>query len=823
MYANVLIPLAIPGSYHYSIPQDLEEKIKVGMRVAVPLGSKRFYTAVVIRIDQLPPEGVKEIKPILFVVDEVPLVSSDDIAFWTWIAKYYLCTEGEVLRTALPSALLPESHTEVIANPEYEASEPLPCADLNILDLIIKRGKESLSIAEIQKSIGRPALPSFLRLVKSGAIQLKEELNIRTKGKHEQTVALADSLAEDEMLLMKQIDLLHRAPKQQKLLQKLIALLDSQDIFPHGEIPLRLLCGNNANEATTLRALIRKGILIRKERLRKLTKTVGSVFPTSPLNPKEKIILPEGVSVHYQESIKRKEFFLEQQISQTYAEGKQVLLLSPESQYPPSADSLTERLCLRYGDRCQLYSSRQTASQRITLFQQLAQQDIPVVVIGNRSALFLPMKRLGLIIIDEEQEYAYKQQLLAPRYHARDAAIMLGQLKGAKVLITSETPSAETLYNMSIGKWKNLLQGEEQLRPRPIDIETVNMKTLYRQRRLQSDETISPQLETAVKSILEKGRRVVLIQNRRGYGMYVKCKKCNNSLCCPRCSVSLTYHKQSEKLCCHYCGYEQLLPYICPSCGNPNREELQPYGFGTERVAEEIKKLFPQAQILRIDSDIAKSKKRLETLLNQIETGNVDIIVGTQMMAALPIWHDIDLIGVINLDSILAFPDFRADEKAYQLLYQLAIRSSFGVKEGNTRMILQTNDPQNPFIEALSLGDYRLFIEEQLQERQACQFPPFTRLTTVVIRALDRSVVSNVARQFATIINRNLPHELITDIHTPDIERIDRYYIRQIILRRPTFMNSNAERQAIIAAYNELSISVPDSKKCKIHFDVDAI
>ncbi|MDY6121537.1 MAG: primosomal protein N' [Porphyromonas sp.] len=822
VYVSVLIPLAVHGSYHYLVPEEMYRRASVGVRVVVPFGSKRFYTAIVERIESSLPTGVQTPKSVLAILDSKPIVKTEDIAFWHWMSSYYLCSVGEVLRTAFPSALLPESHTEVVANPNYEATTVLPALDTKIMDLLQLAKDQSMSLGELQRQLGRPALPAFVRLIASEAIRVSEEIFALPKGRREQIVGLRPDLVKDEEALCEEMGRLNRAPQQQKLLLSLLELLQQESTGLGSSVPIKKLCRGDSRKTSALRALVQRGILLRSDRLIELEPMARlQGLPDLEVAPE----LPENqISVYYQEDIYRKEQLIEQLVNDYLAEGGQVLLLTPEVQRPPTERGLLNRLSLRHGDRVQLYSSGQSLSDRITLWQRLSSEVPSMLVAGNRSAIFLPFDDLRLIIIDEEQEYGYKQQSPSPRYHARDAAMVVAQLKGAKVLICSETPSSETLHNIAVGKWASFSPQGGRRRPSPIAIETVDMKKLYRQHRLSACESISPQLEKGIADSLNRGKRVTLIQNRRGYAPYIKCGHCSQSLRCPHCSVSLTYYKQRGKLVCHYCGYEQLIPHTCPNCNSSQKEDLQPHNFGTERVVEEISKLFPKARILRIDAELARSKKRLAETLGQIESGDVDIIVGTQMMAGLPIWQNIDLIGVVSLDSILAFPDFRTDERAYQLLYQQAIRSAqANATDSPARMILQTNDPESPFIQSLAKGDYHQFVQEVLQERQLCFFPPYSRLTLIVLRSSDKAIVSHTARQFALLLKARLPRETVVNLFTPIVDRIDRYYIRHIMLRRPTHLSAQLERRAISAAQRELLATLPEAKKCKIHYDVDPL
>lgn len=827
LFAVIAVPLAVEGSFHYSVPPDLREKIRVGMRVVVPFGAKRFYTGIVLSLtDNFIIKGDKNLKSIMSLPDDSPIVGVRDIAFWNWMSTYYMCTIGEVLRAALPSSLLPESKTEVIYNEEFEETVPLGKLEMEILSILTSCKNKSSSLQNLQKTLMRPAVPAFTRLISYGAIRLKEEFGggIRKLPK-ERIVRIDQRYTEFESDFTNLLDSLKRAGKQTALLMKLAEMLFMEEKNLSEPVRVEDLVEKDASMRTAMNTLIKKGILIEEHRTPK--PEIEETNENSPLPPlRSDYDLPEFSSLSsilYRQDVDEKESILLDLVHRELCRNKQVLIITPEVNRPFSNNDLIGKLKKRFGSYVRIYNSRLSEGKKLALWQELILTDSPMVVVGARSAIFLPINNPGLIVVDQDQDYGMKQQDPAPRYHARDAAICLAQTKGAFALIASETPSAETLYNLNNEKWQSIVPHIAEKIEMPI-IETIDLDKLYKQKRLKMNNLVSPQLEEEIQNALDRKERILLIQNRRGYSPYIKCSACNTRITCPHCSVSLTYHKATNLMMCHYCGYVMSLPDICPKCHN-SEHTLHPHDFGAERVEEEIVKLFPKAKVLRIDADVLQSKKRMEEIMFRIDMGEVDILVGTQVIAGMPIWDNISVIAVMRLDNILAYPDFRAHERAYQLLYQLALRSKRQNSQDEhsikTKLLLQTRDPEHPFIEDLKQGDYDEFILGQLEERELCRFPPYKRMTTIVIKCTDKIIAHRTA-EIMTSMLRSLMPEVMVDLRIPSIERIEMKFIREIVVRRSQ-NQYGLERAAYKRVINELPVRYPEAKKCRIVFDIDPL
>lgn len=823
-FATIVIPLAVDGAFHYGIPQDLSAKIQVGMRAVVSFGAKRFYTGIVTGISQDCPTSIKDIKEVLLLPDERPIVSLSDIAFWNWLATYYMCTLGEVLRAALPAALLPESRTEVIYNEEFVEEIALNDLELQIISILTSEKKASLSLDAIQKKLNRPAISAFTHLISYGAIKLKEDISSRIKKlPKERVVRIAAPFNESDSSLHSLLNDLKRAPRQVELIEKIMEHIFLKELDLNSYLSVDLICNQNTSLRGAMNALLKKGVL--EDLYRTPQPEIEKTHIYQPLQPytDNKDIAPiTGLcSVLYKQNIEEKEEIIIDLIHRELSCGKQVLCITPEANRPYSDNDLIGKLKQKFHSYLRVYNSRLSEGKKLSLWQELIQTEAPLILVGARSSLFLPLNNPGLIIVDQDQDYGMKQQDPAPRYHTRDAAICLAQIKGAHALIASETPSAETLYNLNTDKWKSIVPYiPERVEMPPIEV--IDLDKLYRQKRLQSDNLVSPQLEQEIKEALDRHERILLIQNRRGYSPYIKCKSCNTRISCPHCSVSLTYHKGTNLMMCHYCGYTMSVPEICPQCHNPEHT-LTPFDFGSERVEEEISQLFPKAKVVRIDADILQSKKKMEDIMFQIDMGEVDILVGTQIIAGMPIWDNISLIGVMRLDNILAFPDFRAHERAYQLLYQLALRTHRQAKTGGVKakIVLQTKDPQHPFIDELKSGDYNEFIMGQLEERNLCEFPPFTRMTTIIIKCKDKMITHRTAGLMTNMLRSYIPQVTI-DMRVPSIERVELMYIREIVVRRKANQYGE-ERAAFGRVIQEIKLRYPDSKRCRIYFDVDPL
>ena len=833
--AELIIPLAVEGSYSYLVSDELlasYPQLAPGCRVIVPFGAKRYYTAVILRLQPLAEEeaGGQRLRPIEQVLDAQPLVPADQLRQWQWMSYYYCCPMGSVLRVALPSALLPESKTMLLLNEDFVAATPLSELECRLLDLLSAAARP-LSIQQLELQLGRRLTQPILHLLSLGALTTEEQLQTKYKPRLERYLRLAEPYRQDEGLLAEAYDALRRAPRQAQLLERFLELHQQAGSSLEEPLHRALLLEHLPQGNAPLKALVDKGILelleLPKSRLRQQLHAEDE----APMTPTNVPPLTAPVTLYWGTSRQGTEDFIVAQTQQALAAGQQVLILSAAAGSIGPHFGLQQRLERLLPDAYYPYHSLLSEALRVETYQRLTSLEEPAVALGTRSAIFLPLPRLGLIIVDEEHEYLYKQQLTAPRYHARDVALWRAHELGAKVLLTSETPSAEVLFHALRGKYQ-LLRPKPEAAPAPLpQLGVIDLSGLRRSHDMPYGSMISPPLYAEIQRQLTLGRPVLLVQNRRGYAPYILCDSCGSRILCPNCDVSLTYHRARHALLCHYCGHSEALPECCPSCGTDSittrrgetRPALRQVGYGIERVEEELQRLFPERQILRIDSDTLSSRRRQLEIQQQLERGDVDILIGTQLIKGQDVWRDLGLVAVIQLDAILGYPDFRSEERAFQLLYQLRLRTAQGAHAEPTDFLLQTSSPDSPFLAELRSDDYERFIRKTLVERQELHYPPFWRITYVQLRARDAELLARVGLILHQSLRALLPQGEVSEALVPSVGRVEGFYQRQITVRRPFGCSYSEERVAFTTARAHLYSSYPESRRVQITYDVDPL
>lgn len=838
LYAEVIIPLALDGTFHYILPENLAEKAAIGMRCIVPFGSKRYYTGIIIGLTDKRPNLQLSFKRVMLLPDDQPTVTATQIELWQWLSAYYICSLGEVLRTALPAALLPESHTIIHYNQDFEADSRLSSDEQLLLDILESGKGKSYTLDVLQKTIGKRAIRAFTNLIERGAIHLEEELKSRYKPKTEVYIRLGQAFQSEEALSVL-ADELQRAPRQQALLLHWMELISEHQLPFSTPIPQKVLCKAESHATAALNALKKKEIFISENVIisrlesipiaeeyklwqqRTQEEVKGDDSDSESHIPQAYAPLPKSpLSLLYTHDFRRKEKQLIDWIEEVVSTGGQVLFLSPEANKRGLSDSLSSRIFQRLGSHLLVFHAFESDAKRVEIWNKLASSADPCVVLGVRSALFLPFQNLRLIIVDEEQEYLYKQQDPSPRFHSRKVAAHLGELHRCPVTFASVTPSAEILFLVRTKACELITWPDDHLRP-IFELETINMEKMRHQRRIKYNELLSPPLTTAIEDTIRQDKMAVILQNRRGFAPYIICRTCGEKLKCIHCDVSLTYHKYSGMLTCHYCGYSRPVPPICPSCkhvpaqGEPG--SLEAVGYGAERIEEELKQRYPDASILRMDSDMALSKRKMEEALGRLESNEVDILVGTQLIKGQPYNEQAGLVAVTQLDSILGYPDFRAYERAFQLLYQLMLRSRAA------KLLVQTNNPDNPFLEKLRNGDYKSFISQQLQERQLLSFPPYSQIIRIEFRASDEALTEKIAQDFASDVRLYLPEVNVSSILTPPISRLRNAYIRELSLRLPISLEVSEAGNILSTIRTNLSARKTEYKRARIRFDVDPL
>ncbi len=680
LYADVILPLPLDGAYTYALPASIQEDVKVGCRLIVPFGAKKIYAAIVVALHDRKPVGGFRLKTAIKLLDEAPVILSQQLKLWQWIADYYLCTMGEVFKAALPGDMKMDSD----------------------------------SVSAMEKMIGR-------------------------SNRRRDSVALSSSKEE-----VRTVPLFSLSESQQRAKESILRQFAERDVC--------LLHGVTSSGKTE-------------------------------------------VYIHL--------------ISETIERGGQVLYLLPEIVLTAQ---LVDRLKHVFGERLGVYHSRYSEAEREKVWRRQLSDSPYDIIVGVRSSVFLPFRRLSLVIVDEEHETSFKQQEPAPRYHARNVALVLAQMYGAKSLLGTATPSVETFHNAQQGKYGMATLSERFGNVALPRIEKVDIADL--RRRKMMDGLFSPQLLEAMRGALERKEQVILFQNRRGFSPYLECHHCSWVPRCERCDVSLTLHKGSGRMTCHYCGASYPIPSVCPECGC---KQLRSVGYGTERIEDHLHRLLPEARIARMDQDTTQSRRAYEGILHNFELGNTDILVGTQMVAKGLDIERVTVVGILSADTMMNFPDFRSHERAFQMMAQVAGRA--GRRDSKGLVILQTKDIESSTVANVINNDYRALYNEQMEERELFRYPPFSRLTYIYMKHRDPQVVEQLANELAGYL-RNDYGDQVLGPDTPPVGRVQRFHIRKIVLKMglTTSLSSLRKHLRALQAY---MLSLPLYKSAQLYYDVD--
>ncbi len=776
-FLDVVLPIPLERLFTYKISEQEADFLKVGMRVAVPFGKSKIYTALAYNVHQVAPE-VYEAKEIYQILDEKPLINTFQLKHWEWIAQYYMCTLGEVFRSALPSAFLLESETLVLPNKDTIIDE----LDLNDNEFLIYEALQhqtALKIGEISGIVDKKnVLPLVNRLVQKGVVLQKEELYEQYKPKLVRYVKLG-KVYQNEEKLEELLIKLSRAPKQSQVVLSLFQL-QAKTKKP---TPVADLEKESGSSRAVIKALIDKSILeeyhIRTDRVQhdENSKNTESIELNSYQQDAFKAInesfaQKKTALLHGVTSSGKTEVYIKL-IEQCLEEGKQALYLLPEIAL---TSQLIGRLREYFGDKVSVYHSKYSIHERVEVWNNVVSNaDKAQIVIGARSSLFLPFSNLGLVVIDEEHESSFKQFDPAPRYHARDAAIVLASLHSAHCVLGSATPSIESMDNAKKGKY-----GYASIKHRygdvlMPDISLVDIKEATRKKRMKGH--FSETLFNAIQEALEEGEQIILFQNRRGFAPIIECTTCGHVSQCPNCDVSLTYHQHRNQLRCHYCGYHMALQQGCLACGSPT---LDKKGFGTEQIQEELKQLFPEINVGRMDLDTTRGKYAYEKLITAFEQQEMDILVGTQMVTKGLDFRNVSLVGIMNADSLLNFPDYRAHERSFQMLTQVAGRAGRTQKRG--KVLIQTYNPYHQILQQVTTNNYDKMFSEQYYEREQFKYPPLVRIIKLTLKDKDYNKLNEAAQWFASSLKNVLGHQILGPEYPP-VARIRRDYLKNILIK----------------------------------------
>ncbi len=812
-FIDVIIPLPIKQTFTYRVRDAEAAFLRPGMRVVVPFGRNKLRTALVFGVgaDALPEYETKEIDQIL---DQQPIVTKTQLSFWQWMADYYMCTLGEVMKAALPGAMLLESETFIqLLNPEPDQWPELSDAEYLVMEALCTQPR--ISIDEVRAILSRNSVMGVIyALIDRGLVAAQEQLDDKYKPLVRPFVRLNPEIL-NETRLNQVLEGLSRAPKQRELLLFLLSK-------PHEEeIQQAQLLKSSQSNSSVLNTLVDKNFVVIKRRaVDRAPVHEGPTEDLSALSPAQQQALGQIKAYFEQGSIcllhgitsSGKTRLYMHLMQEVLAKQQQVLFIVPEI-------ALTTQLIMRlqrfYGPHVGVYHSRQSSAERVELFQKVKQQDPSVqIVVGARSAIFLPFGDLGLVVLDESHEPSLKQHNPAPRYHGRDAAIMLAHRHGAKVLLGSATPSLESFSNTEQKKFGLVTLNQRYGGVLPPDIELVDLSEQYRKKLMQHH--FSAPLIQAIEQVLSRGEQVVLFQNRRGFSALMECLTCGHVPQCPDCDVSLTYHSHQELLRCHYCGHEQGVPHNCVTCGG---HELDRIGLGTQQIEQTLTALFPEARLARMDQDTTKGKYAFTRLIERMNQGEIDILVGTQMLAKGLDFDRVSLVGILNADQLMNFPDFRAQERAFQLMSQVSGRAGRRGVQG--RVLIQTYSPDHPLLRQVVNGDYTTMYQQQNEQRRQFQYPPYCKLIRVTIKHRELGLCQSAATWLYKVMEQKLGPLVLGPV-APPVSRIRNQYIQQLLIKVPQEQSLSGTKVFLTKVLQRFTLQ-KEFARVSVSFDVDPI
>ena len=818
-FVDVILPLPLAGSFTYRLGEAHAAAVQTGSRVVVQFGAKRYYTAIVVRKHDEAPQGDYEVKEVVEILDAVPIVRPEQLRLWQWIADYYMCSLGDVYKAALPSGLKMESETMVELNSAFMVETPLKEKEQALLDALLINPKQ-----RVQQLLNTCKLRNGMHLIKSlldmGAVTVDEAMRQSYKPKNEVHVRIAEGYRSEDAL-SGALQMLRRAIKQQQLLLALIDLTECEapDYMPRKELSRSMLLKESGMTSAVLSGLVSKGIvetyIVEVGRLDMPDDT--STFNLSPLSAHQQRAFEE-ISKAWEEhdvcllhgvtSSGKTEVYIHL-INEQLKRGRQALFLLPEIAL---TQQMTERLRRAFGTRLGVYHSKFSDAERVEIWNRQLSDTPYDVILGVRSSVFLPFKNLGLVIVDEEHETTYKQQDPAPRYHARSVAVMMAAYHKGKTLLGTATPSVESYYNAQCGKYGLVQMTERYSQVQLPRIEVVDLKEEYRKKRMYGP--FSTLLHDAMRDALNEGKQVILFQNRRGYAPMLECAACGWVPKCDRCDVSLTYHRGAQQLVCHYCGNIYTVPTKCPSCGT---HALSKRGMGTERIEEEVLHYFPTARVARLDLDTTRSKTAYDKILTDFQEGRTDVLIGTQMISKGLDFDNVHVVGIMNADTMLNFPDFRSYERSFQLMAQVAGRAGRRGQQG--QVILQTKGVELPVIHQVVSNDYMGLYADQVGERQLFRYPPFCRLIYIYVKGRDEADVAHAAEAM-TAAMRACFADRVLGPEPPAVARVHALHIRKIMLKAEPALGVARVRQCLTEIQQSLA-GQGLLQKVMLYYDVD--
>jgi primosomal protein N' (replication factor Y) len=817
-FADVILPLPLPQLFTYRVPISMEAEVKPGMRVIVQFGPKRVLTAVVFKLHNTPPK-VYEAKSILDVLDDSPVVTAHQFQLFQWVAEYYMCTVGEVLQAALPSGLKLSSESRIQLNPAYQGSYEFTSDEHKILEEL---KRNALSYSEVSQILEKKTiLPIVKSLLHKDAILIYEEVKEKYSPKILRKIRLTESFQSPESLEQLLGDL-EKKPKQQEVILAYLTLcpLSNRDIQKSGILKSSLI--QKGISASSLQTLVRENVFEEFEeivsRFNDIPSNLVQGFTLSDTQAQkrdeilshfenEKTVLLHGVT-----GSGKTEIYMDL-IRRALDGGSQVLLLLPEIAL---TTQMVQRFRKEFGSTMGVYHSRYSDNERVEVWRSILSGKYSFIV-GVRSSVFLPFDNLGLILIDEEHESSYKQYEPAPRYHARDTAIVLAGFHHARVLLGSATPSVESYNNTEIGRWARVEMMERYGDAQMPLIELIDLKKERKNKTMHHD--FPERVLDFIRDRTDKKEQVILFQNRRGYSPYLSCELCGYVPKCEQCSVSLTYHMRTGELRCHYCGFNRKTYKECPACGSV---KIKTVGFGTEKLEDDLNVLMRDLTVQRMDLDTTRQKNSYQTIIEEFQSGKTQVLIGTQMVTKGLDFEKVTLVAIFDIDRMLFFPDFRSMERTFQVLVQVSGRAGRRGKRG--LVMVQTNKPESPVFQWVMNLDYKTFFKVELSERKRFLYPPFVRLIAITVKDPDQCIAADVAQLLVGMLRKDLGANRVLGPESPVIDRVRNFYLMQIMIKLDREkLNIPKVKQFIHTTSQHLLMREKRFKRTQIICDVDPI
>ncbi|NBP05432.1 MAG: primosomal protein N' [Bacteroidetes bacterium] len=810
LFAEVLLPLPVPKAYTYRVPHEWNELLQVGQRVVVQFGARKVYSGIILRFTEDPP-SLYNASYLLEIMDEEPIVQPLQLQFWQWISSYYMCHPGEVMAAALPAGFRLQSESLLVLHPEFDP-ENLPDLDekesLIFNALLQKKELKTDAVAEMlgQKSGMRQIKSLYLK----GIAVLKEEISERYKPKWEDIISLSPQWKDTSFATETLNQLEKRAPRQADAIMAVLGM-------GKGTVTKKELTEKHNIDSAQIKSLVQKGLLMLERRQVDRLKRLVTEPDELQLNAEQKVAdnlvntaFEEGKNVLlYGITGSGKTYLYIQQIKKALAAGKQALLLVPEV-------ALTEQLVSRlehyFGNEMGVWHNYYSGHERTELYEKVLKGEVRFII-GARSALFAPFSNLGIVVIDEEHENSFKQFDKRPHYHGRDAAIQLAYMHGCRVLAGSATPSYELWNLCTEGRWQKVTLNKRFTHTPAPQILLLN--TAEGRKKNKPKGPFHSHMLEAIGECLEAKSQVIVYQNKKGFVPFIHCDMCGYTPHCVNCDITLTYYKSTGQQRCGYCAHAQPPMQLCPACGST---AVSMKGFGTERIAEELSLIFPAAKIARLDQESMRKRSDFQRVLNGFTNGEIDILVGTQLLSKGLDFQNVGLVAIPDADILLNIPDFRTHERAFQQMFQVAGRAGRGSKQG--QVMIQSRQTAHPVLQAVLDNDYTGLTEQEIQVRKQFQYPPFSRIIKITVKHKDARKSEEASRYYAQMLRTTLKDRLMGP-QAPLIGRVRNYYLQQIMVKMDKKKDDPAKVKELLWNASLKLITMPDFKGVWIDFDVD--